>query len=292
MHFCEKIRNFANAKLKPCLMKAKKVLFITTEMIPYVAESPLSVKGQQLPQLIQEMGYEIRTFSPNWGIINERRNQLHEVIRLSGMNIIIDDTDHPLLIKVASLQNARMQIYFIDNDDYFTRKGIIADETGEEYHDNGERAIFYVRGVLETMKKLRWIPDIIHCHGWAAALAPLLIKRAYQDEPSFCDSKVVISISASEFKTDLGDSFQRSIPFKGISAKDISDVCTGNCTYPELAKIAIKFADGVVLESKRTPSEITTYAKSLGKPILTYQGEENYAEAYSQFYDSLMPTDE
>ena len=142
------------------------------------------------------------------------------------------------------------------------------------------------------MKKLRWIPDIIHCHGRAAALAPLLIKRAYQDEPSFCDSKVVISISASEFKTDLGDSFQRSIPFKGISAKDISDVCTGNCTYPELAKIAIKFADGVVLESKRTPSEITTYAKSLGKPILTYQGEENYAEAYSQFYDSLMPTDE
>ena len=121
MHFCKKKRNFANEKLKPCLMKAKKVLFITTEMIPYVAESPLSVKGQQLPQLIQEMGHEIRTFSPNWGIINERRNQLHEVIRLSGMNIIIDDTDHPLLIKVASLQNARMQIYFIDNDDYFTR---------------------------------------------------------------------------------------------------------------------------------------------------------------------------
>lgn len=260
-------------------------------MIPYVAESPLSIKGQQLPQLIQEMGHEIRTFSPNWGIINERRNQLHEVIRLSGMNIIIDDTDHPLLIKVASLQNARMQIYFIDNDDYFTRKGIVADETGKEYHDNGERSIFYVRGVLETMKKLRWIPDIIHCQGWASAIAPLLIKRAYQDEPSFCDSKVVVSVSASEFKTDLGDSFQRSVPFRDITTKDISDVCTGNCTYTELAKIAIKFADGVVFESKRMPSEITTYAKTLGKPTLAYQGEENYAEAYSAFYDSLMDAD-
>ena len=291
MQFCEKIRNFANETLKPRLMKANKVLFITTEMITYVAESPLSIKGQQLPQLIQEMGHEIRTFSPNWGIINERRNQLHEVIRLSGMNIIIDDTDHPLLIKVASLQNARMQIYFIDNDDYFTRKGIVADETGKEYHDNGERSIFYVRGVLETMKKLRWIPDIIHCQGWASAIAPLLIKRAYQDEPSFCDSKVVVSVSASEFKTDLGDSFQRSVPFRDITTKDISDVCTGNCTYTELAKIAIKFADGVVFESKRMPSEITTYAKTLGKPTLAYQGEENYAEAYSDFYDSLMDAD-
>ena len=254
-------------------MKANKVLYITTEMIPYVSENPLSVKGRFLPQQIQELGHEIRTFSPNWGNINERRNQLHEVIRLSGMNIIIDDTDHPLLIKVASLQEARMQIYFIDNDEYFSRRGVLADETGQEYTDNGERAVFYARGVLETMKKLRWIPDVIHCHGWAAAIAPLLIKRAYQDEPSFCDSKVV----------------QRSIPFKDITSKDIADMCTGNCTYEELAKIAIKFSDGVVFESKRMPTEITSYAKSLGRPILTYQGDEGYAEAYSAFYDSLIP---
>ena len=269
-------------------MKANKVLYITTEMIPYVSENPLSVKGRFLPQQIQELGHEIRTFSPNWGNINERRNQLHEVIRLSGMNIIIDDTDHPLLIKVASLQEARMQIYFIDNDEYFSRRGVLADETGQEYTDNGERAVFYARGVLETMKKLRWIPDVIHCHGWAAAIAPLLIKRAYQDEPSFCDSKVVVSVSASEFKTDMGATFQRSIPFKDITSKDIADVCTGNCTYEELAKIAIKFSDGVVFESKRMPTEITSYAKSLGRPILTYQGDEGYAEAYSAFYDSLI----
>lgn len=273
-------------------MKANKVLYITTEMTPYVPDNPLSIKGRYLPQQIQELGHEIRTFSPNWGNINERRNQLHEVIRLSGMNLIIDDTDHPLIIKVASLQEARMQIYFIDNDEYFTRKGIVADEAGNEYRDNGERAIFYARGVLETMKKLRWVPDIIHCHGWASAIAPLLIKRAYQDEPSFCDSKVVISVSASEFKTDMGDTFQRSIPFKDITTKDIADICTGNCTYTELAKIAIKFSDGVVLESKRIPNEITSYAKSLGRPILTYQGEEGYTEAYSKFYDSLMPADE
>ena len=150
-------------------MKANKVLFITQEITPYVPESEMANMGRFLPQAIQEKGREIRTFMPKWGNVNERRNQLHEVIRLSGMNLIIDDTDHPLIIKVASIQAARMQVYFIDNDDYFQHRQMVADENGVEYKDNDERAIFYARGVLETVKKLRWCPDIIHCQGWMSA---------------------------------------------------------------------------------------------------------------------------
>ena len=167
------------------MTKANKVLFITQEITPYVSESEMANIGRNLPQAIQEKGREIRTFMPKWGNINERRNQLHEVIRLSGMNLIIDDTDHPLIIKVASIQSARMQVYFIDNDDYFQNRLQTADENGVEYDDNDSRAIFYARGVLETVKKLRWCPDVIHCHGWMTALAPLYIKKAYKDEPSF-----------------------------------------------------------------------------------------------------------
>ena len=158
---------------------ANKVLFITQEIIPYVAESEMSTVGRKLPQAIQEKGKEIRTFMPKWGNVNERRNQLHEVIRLSGMNLIIDDTDHPLIIKVASIQAARMQVYFIDNDDYFQHRLMERNEEGVEYPDNDERAIFYARGVLETVKKLRWCPEIIHCQGWISALVPLYIKKAY-----------------------------------------------------------------------------------------------------------------
>ena len=182
------------------MTKANKVLFITQEITPYVPESEMSLVGRNLPQAIQEKGREIRTFMPKWGNINERRNQLHEVIRLSGMNLIIDDTDHPLIIKVASIQSARMQVYFIDNDDYFQNRLETADENGVEYEDNDSRAIFYARGVLETVKKLRWCPDIIHCHGWMTALAPLYIKKAYKDEPSFRDAKVVFSVFEDDFK--------------------------------------------------------------------------------------------
>ena len=189
-----------NLLINYIVMKAKKVLFITQEITPYVPESPMSVVGRRLPQKTQEKGREIRTFMPKWGNINERRNQLHEVIRLSGMNLIIDDTDHPLIIKVASIQAARMQVYFIDNDDYFQQRMMAADEEGNEYTDNDQRAIFYARGVLETVKKLRWCPDIIHCHGWMTALIPIYIKTAYREEPWFLDSLVVFSVYEYGFK--------------------------------------------------------------------------------------------
>ena len=268
-------------------MKAKKVLFITGEMVPFVPENSKSLMGRYMPQAIQELGHEIRTFTPKWGVINERRNQLHEVIRLSGMNLIIDDTDHPLIIKVSSIQAARMQIYFIDNDDYFMKRTMAIYPNGEEYKDNGERAIFYARGVLETVKKLGWTPDVIHCHGWIASLAPLYIKTAYKDEPSFHDAKVVFSASAPELKDDLGQHFAQCIPFKDAKMEDFQELCGERLGHTELSKIAVKFSDGVILDDKDVNSEITDYAKSLNIPLLDYQGED-YKEAYSKFYDSLM----
>ena len=186
-------------------MSVKKVLFITQEITPYVPESEQAIIGRDLPQAIQDKGREIRTFMPKWGNINERRNQLHEVIRLSGMNLIIDDTDHPLIIKVASIQAARRQVYFIDNDDYFLHRQMTSDEDGNDYEDNGERAIFYARGVLETVKKLRWVPEIIHCQGWMGAVVPFYVKTAYREEPSFANTKIVTSLFSKALKKDLGN---------------------------------------------------------------------------------------
>ena len=269
------------------MTKVNKVLFITQEITPYVSETEMSLIGRSLPQAIQEKGKEIRTFMPKWGNINERRNQLHEVIRLSGMNLIIDDTDHPLIIKVASIQSARMQVYFIDNDDYFQNRLQIVDEQGNEYEDNGERAIFYSRGVLETVKKLRWCPDVIHCHGWMTALAPLYIKKAYKDEPSFREAKVVISLYEDDFKQPLQEDFANKLMLKGIAKKDLASL-KKEIDYVALSKLAIEQADGVILQSPNINQELVEYAKSIGKPVLEYQAPEAYAEACNNFYDMVM----
>lgn len=268
-------------------MKAKKVLFITTEIAPFVTENECSLKGRILPQSIQDCGHEIRTFSPKWGTINERRNQLHEVIRLSGMNLIIDDTDHPLIIKVASLPSARMQIYFIDNDDYFMKRGILTDKEGKEYPDNSERAIFYARGVLETVKKLGWTPDVIHCHGWASALAPLYIKKAYNDEPSFRNTKVVMEVSPKEFEQDLGVENAKLVEYKGVQHDDIKDICSAAYGHTELEKIGVKFSDGVIVEKPGVDASIIDYAKSLGLPVLEATEGGDFKQAYSDFYETL-----
>ena len=195
---------------------AKKVLFINQEITPYVPETNMSVMGRDLPQKVQEAGLEIRTFMPKWGNINERRGQLHEVIRLSGMNLIIDDTDHPLIIKVASIPQSRIQVYFIDNDDYFTKRQMTTDEAGEEYADNGERAIFFARGVLETVKKLRWTPDIIHCQGWMSAVVPFYVKKAYHEEPSFANTKIVTSLFSGIWEANSNQLLLSEMPRKNL----------------------------------------------------------------------------
>ncbi|MBM6759511.1 glycogen/starch synthase [Bacteroides mediterraneensis] len=268
-------------------MSAKKVLFITQEITPYVPESNLALIGQKLPQAIQDKGREIRTFMPKWGIVNERRNQLHEVIRLSGMNLIIDDTDHPLIIKVASIQAARRQVYFIDNDDYFQHRLMTCDENGNDYEDNGERAIFYARGVLETVKKLRWCPDVIHCHGWMSAMVPLYIKKAYYDEPSFRDSKVIYSLYQEGFKSTLAPNFADQALFKEVTPEDLS-MLKSPASYEDLCKLAVAYSDGVIQNDETVNQNVIDYAHSLNIPVLEYASGDAYADACDAFYDKVF----
>jgi starch synthase len=269
------------------MTKANKVLFITQEVTPYITGTEMSEIGKRLPQSIQERGREIRTFMPKWGPINERRNQLHEVIRLSGMNLIIDDTDHPLIIKVASIQSARMQVYFIDNDDYFQNRQMVADEQDNEYTDNDSRAIFYARGVLETVKKLRWTPDVVHCHGWISALAPLYIKKAYKDEPSFRNSKVVFSIYDDDFKQPFPPEFATRLIVKGVPKKEVAHLAKASVDYVKLMKLAIDYSDGIVLQSPQVNQEVIEYAHQTGKPVLEYHALEHLPDACNQFYDQV-----
>lgn len=268
-------------------MESKKVLFISQEITPYLGETKLSKIGRYLPQGIQEKGKEIRTFMPRYGSINERRNQLHEVIRLSGMNLIIDDTDHPLIIKVASIQSARMQVYFIDNEDYFQRKHTVADASGKEFEDNDERALFFARGVIETVKKLRWAPDIVHCHGWMAALVPVYLRNIYNDDPLFHNYKIVYSVYNNDFKTPFRPTFADKLRFDGIDGESLKLVKTPD--FVNVSKLAIKYSDAVIVGSEDINSELHKHIRSLNKPVLEFQDESKYIDAYNEFYDSLHP---
>ena len=267
------------------MTKATKVLYITSEINPYLPESEIANISRYLPQGVQEKGREIRTFMPKFGNINERRNQLHEVIRLSGMNLIIDDTDHPLIIKVASIQAARMQVYFIDNEDYFQRKATLADENGNEFEDNEERSIFFIRGVLETVKKLRWVPDIIHCHGYMTALTPLYIKKAYADDPCFKNSKIVYSVYNDDFKTPFSADFSDKLLLEGIEDSDVEAIKSQSVSFEDLSKLAIKYSDGVIKGSADSNQEVIDFAINSGLPVLDYQNQEEYIDEYNDFYD-------
>jgi starch synthase len=267
-------------------MKSTKVLFISQEITPYLPESEMALIGRNLPQGIQERGKEIRTFMPRYGCINERRNQLHEVIRLSGMNLVIDDTDHPLIIKVASIQSARMQVYFIDNEDYFHRKFTLCDDNQNFFEDNDERAIFFARGVLETVKKLRWAPDLIHCHGWISAFVPILIKKAYDDDPLFAKSKVVYSVYNDDYDKPLRANVKNKILIEGITKKDLE--LLKNPDFVNLSKLAINFSDGIIYGSPKINKEVDSYIKSADKEVLEYQNQENYIETFNTFYDQIL----
>lgn len=270
-------------------MGKKKILFINQEISPYVPDTQMSLMGKALPQAMQEKGYEIRTFMPKWGNINERRGQLHEVIRLSGMNLIIDDTDHPLIIKVASIQQTRVQVYFIDNDDYFSKRQMEKDEMGEDYPDNGERAIFFARGVLETVKKLRWVPDIIHCQGWMSAVVPLYVKTAYHDEPSFANTKVVTSLYSKGLQKELGTNFKKCVEFREVTA-ELLQPYKDQFNITELGKMAIDYSDGIILADKEVNGELLQYAQQQSHPVLTFN-DEDFADAYEEFYHQICPED-
>ena len=267
-------------------MAKKKILFINQEISPYVPDNNLSLMGKDLPHAMQEHNHEIRTFMPKWGMINERRGQLHEVIRLSGMNLIINDTDHPLIIKVASIPSARVQVYFIDNDDYFGKRQMEKDENGEDYADNGERAIFFARGVLETVKKLRWVPDIIHCQGWMSAAIPFYVKTAYHDEPSFAETKVVTSLFSQSLDKNLGSDFKQCLEFRDAKAELLKDY-QDNFDFNDLSKLAIEYSDGVIVADQQVKNDLIDFAKGKEIPVLDYQ--EDFADAYEAFYKQLFP---
>lgn len=262
-----------------------RVLFISQEITPYLPETIMSQLCRKLPQSVQENGLEIRIFMPRFGCINERRNQLHEVQRLSGMNLIINDTDHPLIIKVASIQAARMQVYFIDNEDYFQRKAVFTDEKGEEFDDNEDRSIFFVRGVLETIKKLRWTPDIIHCHGWMTALTPLYVKKVYSDDPFFSTSKIVYSLYDDRFKKMFSKDFSDKLMMDGINDDDVSLIKEKEVSYEDLSKLAINFSDAVIAGTENADADLLKYAKNHHKKMLGYV--EDYVQPYISLYQSL-----
>ena len=270
-------------------MAKKKILFINQEISPYVPDNALSVMGRVLPQTIQEHNHEIRTFMPKWGTINERRGQLHEVIRLSGMNLIINDTDHPLIIKVASIQSARVQVYFIDNDDYFGKRLMEKDENGEDYADNGERAIFFARGVLETVKKLRWVPDIIHCPGWMSGVVPFYVKTAYHDEPSLAETKVVTSLFNRSINKDFGEDFKKCLEFRDAKA-ELLEGYQDKFDFNELGKLAIDYSDGIIQAEAGVEPELLKYTAGKNIPFLGYQ--EDFADAYETFYKQLFPEEQ
>lgn len=266
-------------------MEKKKILYISQEITPYLPDSQMSDIGRHLPQGVQERGREIRTFMPRYGCVNERRNQLHEVIRLSGMNLVINDTDHPLIIKVASIQAARMQVYFIDNEDYFHRKFVMSDADGKEFEDNDERAIFFARGVLETVIKLRWAPDIIHCHGWLTSLVPMYIKKYYYNDPIFSRSKVVYSVYNDGFKNTLNSDFSEKLLLEGMTKEDVEVIKEPN--YVNVNKLGINYSDAIIKGSEKINSDVEKHIQSTDKLFLDYQPKESYINAYNDFYDKV-----
>lgn len=272
-------------------MAKAKVLFVNQEITPYLGEGAKAQYGRYMPQMVQERGKEVRTFMPRFGGVNERKNQLHEVIRLSGMNIIIDDTDHQLIIKVASIQSARMQIYFIYNDDYYQRKADIFDAKGVLMEDNDERSIFFIRGVLETVRKLNWKPNVIHCSGWFAALLPFYVKRTeYKNNPFFSDAKIVLSLFDEAFEGSLCENLSKKLKADGGTLKDWKQY--KEPTYLNLMKAAISYADAVVVAQENVSGELVEYAKSLKKPVVDYAPMEEQVERLNELYDKIAVLDE
>jgi starch synthase len=265
-------------------MPVQRVLFINQEITPYLEASYMSIIGRYLPQSIQEKGVEVRTFMPRYGVINERRNQLHSVIRLSGQNIVINNNDHTLVLKVASIQSIRMQTYFIDNEEFFKKRVLLHDKMGNFLPDNDERAIFYARGVIETVKKLGWSPDIIHCQGWISCLVPIFMKKVYVDNPLFSNTKIVYSI--------YNDTFDKSFRFLASKLK-ASEVPPKDATlyrqasFESTMKLAANYSDAVIVSHKDVSEEIRSYVANSKKPYFEHQ-EEQYGDSYFNLYNSLL----
>ena len=263
-------------------MKDKRILYVSSEVVPYLAENEVSLMSYDVPKMINDQGGQIRIFMPRYGNINERRHQLHEVIRLSGMNLVVNDLDMPLIIKVASIPKERIQVYFIDNDEYFKRKATFADEEGVMYSDNDERAIFFAKGVVETVKKLNWVPDIIHVHGWMAAMLPIYMKHFYKNEALFSETKIVTSVYSQSFDGTLDVEMINKVKFDGVPDEAISDLEIPS--YENIIKATIKHSDAVIVASENLSPSLTKFIESSGKPFLPFAPKDAFAELYTNFY--------
>ena len=267
-------------------MEDKRILYVSSEVVPYLAENEVSLMSYDVPKMINNQGGQIRIFMPRYGNINERRHQLHEVIRLSGMNLVVNDLDMPLIIKVASIPKERIQVYFIDNDEYFKRKATFADEEGVLYPDNDERAIFFAKGVVETVKKLNWVPDIIHVHGWLAAMLPIYMKHFYKNEALFSQTKIVTSVYGQSFDGTLDVEMINKVKFDGIPHDAIIDLESPD--YENIIKASIKHSDAVIIASENVSASLTKFIESSGKPFLPFTPKEKFAEAYTTFYKNVV----
>jgi starch synthase len=266
-------------------MKDKRILYVSSEVVPYLPETELSSTAFNVAKNAHSKGVQTRIFMPKYGVINERRHQLHEVIRLSGMNLIINDVDMPLIIKVASIPKERMQVYFIDNEEYFKRKAVFTDEDDQLFSDNDERAIFFAKGVVETVKKLNWAPDIIHVHGWLASLLPLYLKEFYKEEPLFTESKIITSIYNNPFEGELSSELASKIKFDEISEAKIATINTPNHT--NILKSAIENSDAIIHGSEAISEELVTFIAAQNKPVLDFQSDD-LKEPYLNFYADLI----
>jgi len=267
-------------------MEDKRILYVSSEVVPYLAENEVSLMSYDVPKMINDQGGQIRIFMPRYGNINERRHQLHEVIRLSGMNLVVNDLDMPLIIKVASIPKERIQVYFIDNDEYFKRKATFSDEDGLLYPDNDERAIFFAKGVVETVKKLNWVPDIIHVHGWMASLLPIYMKHYYKDEALFSETKIVTSVYGQSFEGSLNSEMINKVKFDNVPHDSIKELELPN--YENLIIAAVNHSDGVIVASQNITPSLTKFIESSGKPFLPFTSKDNFSEAYTNFYKALL----
>jgi starch synthase len=266
-------------------MKKPKILYANQEMHPFTKESPMALKALNFTLLSQEHQADFRVFMPKYGVINERRNQLHEVIRLSGMNVVIDDVDHPLIMKVATLPNVKMQIYFVENEDFFSKKSHL-DKTGKPYEDTAAKLVFFARGIVETTMKLGWTPDLIHVRGWFASLLPLYVRRFYKNNPMYKNVKIVVSLHNETFKGKISKKIINKLKFDNIPAKDIGRY--DNTTYVDLMKAAIDLADGVIIAEEGVNPELIAHAKRTRTPVMQYTGEETFFTDSNKFYDKIL----
>ena len=267
-------------------MSKQRILFVTQEMNPYTTISSISEKIRALAPHVQGGDIEIRVLMPKYGVINERRHRLHEVVRLSGMNIIVDDDDFPLIIKVASLPGARLQVYFLDNEEFFKRKFIFNDKEEKPFDDNHERMVFFCKGVIETVKKFGWSPDLVHCSGWFTSLVPLYLKKVYNHDPVFENSKVVYSVFDEDYAQHFNPRFCEIAAINDLVEADLAAFKDGDKVT--LNAGALAFADAAILDSDKLDEAEMSAFQDFDKPKLEYFVDDEYKKESLAFFKELL----